>query len=363
MKSLKTLLWIAILGSWLTSCGSSSEKQSPEQNNLPAVKVKVQKAGLSEGTQQHAFTGKVVADDFAQLSTRVMGQITYLAVKEGDAVSAGQVLVQIKSADIQATISRVEAGIREAEAGLKNIKINYDRIKNLYEKKSATRKELDDITAQYEMGKAQVEAARQARLEAQEMLSYAVITAPFSGSVIKKYASKGSLASPGQPILEIEGRGNLKVVAKVPESEINLFKIGDEVNLHVEAVQEKSIKGRVSQINQSAGQTQGQFEVNIQIQATPEANKALKSGMFAQVILQKGKSEGLTIAENLLVQRGQLTGLFTVNQQQQAMLRWIRTGRNIGGQVEVLSGLAPGEVYITQYEGKLTDGQKVQVAP
>lgn len=360
MKSLKTLIWITILGSWMVSCGSADSEQATQKDNRPAVKVKVQKAGLSEGTQQHAFTGKVVADDFAQLSTRVMGEITYLAVKEGDAVGAGQVLARIKSADIQATISRVEAGIREAEAGLKNIKINYDRIKNLYDKQSATRKELDDITAQYEMGKARVEAAQQARVEAQEMLSYAVITAPFSGSVVKKYASKGSLASPGQPILEIEGGGNLKVIAKVPESDINLFKIGDEVSLQIEASQEKNIKGRVSQVNQSAGQTQGQFEVNIQIQGDV---KALKSGMFAQVILQKGKSEGLSIAENLLIHRGQLTGLFTVNQQQQAMLRWIRTGRNIGGQVEVLSGLAPGETYITQYEGKLTDGQKVHVAP
>jgi hypothetical protein len=153
----------------------------------------------------------------------------------------------------------------------------------------------------------------------------------------------------------------LKVVAKVPESEINLFKIGDEVILQVEAANQAAIKGRVSQVNQSAGQTQGQFEVNIQIQASPEIIKALKSGMFAQVILEKGKSEDLSITENLLVHRGQLTGLFTVNQQQQAMLRWIRTGRNVGGQVEVLSGLAPGETYITQYEGKLTDGQKVIV--
>lgn len=361
MKSLRTLVWITMLGSWMASCGSADQEQATQKDNRPAIKVKVQKAGLSEGTQQHAFTGKIVADDFAQLSTRVMGQITYLAVKEGDAVSAGQVLARIKSADIQATISRVEAGIREAEAGLKNIKINFDRIQNLYDKQSATRKELDDITAQYEMAKARVEAVRQARVEAQEMLAYAVVTAPFNGSVVKKYASKGSLASPGQPILEIEGGGNLKVVAKVPESEINLFKIGDEVILQVEAANQAAIKGRVSQVNQSAGQTQGQFEVNIQIQASPEIIKALKSGMFAQVILEKGKSEDLSITENLLVHRGQLTGLFTVNQQQQAMLRWIRTGRNVGGQVEVLSGLAPGETYITQYEGKLTDGQKVIV--
>ncbi len=360
MKTIKFLYLLPLMALWLASCGGTKEEKNTTEQ-LPAAKVKVQKAGLSEGTQQYQFTGSVAADDFAQLSTRVMGQITYLAVEEGDAVRAGQVLVQIKSADIQATISRVEAGIREAEAALKNVEINYSRIKNLYEKQSATRREYDDMSMQLEMTKARVEAARQARAEAQEMLSYAAITAPFSGSVVKKYANKGSLASPGQPILEIEGSGVFKVIAKVPESEINLFQVGDEVQLNIEALANKDLKGKVSQINRSAGQTQGLFEVNIQIQTNADILKKLKSGMFAQVVLSKGKSEGLSVPENLLVERGQLKGLFTVNQQQQAMLRWVRTGRTTGGQVEILSGLSTGETYITQYEGKLVDGQKVTV--
>lgn len=361
MKSLKSIFWTMALAALLVACGANHEEKFSDRDKLPVANVKVQKAGLSEGTQQYQFTGRVEADDFAQLSTRVMGQITYLAVEEGDPVGAGQVLVQIKSADIQATVSRIEANIREAEAARRNVEINHNRIKTLYDKQSATRKELDDISTQLEMTQAQVDAARQARTEAQEMLGYAAITAPFSGTVVKKYASRGSLANPGQPILEIEGTGNFKVVAKVPESEINLFQIGDEINLFIEALGKNPLKGKVSQINRSAGQTQGQFEVNIQIQADAQALKTLKSGMFAQVTLSKGKSEGLTVAETLLVQRGQLTGLFTVNQQQQAMLRWVRTGRNVGGQVEILSGLTPGETYITQYEGKLVDGQKVKV--
>lgn len=361
MKFFQFFLWTLISGVLLASCGGSHKEKASDRDQLPVAKVKVQKAGLVSDAQQFQFTGRVEADDFAQLSTRVMGQITYLNVEEGDPVSAGQVLVQIKSADIQATVSRVEAGIREAEAALKNVEINYNRIKNLFEKQSATRKEFDDMTAQLEMSRARVDAARQARVEAQEMLSYAAVTAPFSGSVVKKYASKGSLANPGQPILEIEGAGNFKVVAKVPETEIGFFQAGDEVQLNIEALGEKPLKGKVSQINRSAGQTQGQFEVNIQILADASQIETIKSGMFAQVTLSKGKSEGLSVAENILVQRGQLTGLFTVNQQEQAMLRWVRTGRNVGGQVEILSGLAPGETYITQYEGKLVDGQKVQI--
>lgn len=360
MKTIKFLYLLPLLSLLVAACGGTKEEKNTTEQ-APTAKVKVQKAGLSEGKQQYQFTGSVSADDFAQLSTRVMGQITYLAVEEGDAVSAGQVLVQIKSADIQATVSRVEAGIREAEAALKNVEINYNRIKNLYEKQSATRREFDDISTQLEMAKARLDAARQARIEAQEMLGYAAITAPFSGTVVKKYASKGSLASPGQPILEIEGSGVFKVIAKVPESEINLFQLDDEVQLNIEALSKEKISGKVSQINRSAGQTQGLFEVNIQIQTNAEMLKKLKSGMFAQVVLYKGKSEGLTIPENLLVERGQLKGLFTVNQQQQAMLRWVRTGRTTGGQVEILSGLSTGETYITQYEGKLVDGQKVTI--
>ena len=361
MKLLKYFILVWITTSLLVSCGSNDTNSKVDQSKLPILNVKVQKAGLGLGDQLYSFTGKLEANNFAQLSTRVMGQIISLDVEEGDQVYAGQTLVQIKSADIQATVSRVDAGIKEAQAALKNVEINYQRIKTLYEKESATRKEFDDITAQYEMAKARLEAARLSKIEAEEMLNYALITAPFDGYVVKKYSSRGSLANPGQPILEIEGAKQFKVIAKVPESEINLFQTNDEVMVNIDAIKDQSFTGKVNLINRSSNLNQGQFEISVLLNDQEDALDKIKSGMFAKVLLSKGKSKALTISKKHLIERGQLTGLFTINKQNQAMLRWVRTGKETGEEVEILSGLAPGEVYITAYKGKLMDGQPVKI--
>lgn len=358
--NLKNVIITLVALAFLPACGGNDQDATNKIEKLPEISVKVAEVGLSETAKTHQFTGRIASEDLAQLSTRVMGQITYLKVEEGDQVAAGQVLARIKSADIQAQVSQVEARIREAEAALKNVKINYNRIKILYDKKSATRKEFDDISTQYEMAKAQVEAARQMRAQAQEALGYAVVTAPFSGVVSKKFASEGGIANPGMPLLAIESSGQYKVLAKVSESEINLFQNGQKVKVNIEAIGQE-IDGTVNRVNTSGSYTQSQFEVSIALQLTAEQAQALKSGMFATVTLESGEQKGIAIAQNALVKRGQLTGLYTVNQQGEAMLRWIKTGKQMGEKVEVLSGLNKGESVITEYKGRLQDGQKVKV--
>ena len=88
---------------------------------------------------------------------------------------------------------------------------------------------------------------------------------------------------------------------------------------------------------------------------------AIKSGMYARVVLTHGQRSMIAVPEDALIRRGQLTGLYTVSSRDQALLRWVRTGKRFGDQVEILSGLTEGEAYITGYEGRLADGQPIRV--
>src|SRR5690606_22340976 len=128
-------------------------------------------------------SGKIEAENGANVSTRMMGYVTSLKVKTGQRVIEGQLLATINSADIQAKKAQVEAGILQATAAYNNAKKDFDRFVTLFNQRSVSQKEMDDMTTRFEMAKAGLEAARQMKNEVMAQFSYTNITAPFSGTV------------------------------------------------------------------------------------------------------------------------------------------------------------------------------------
>lgn len=352
--------YLIILSLWgiLAACGGGSHEAHPENN--AKVKVKISTVQLQSIGKQYVFTGAVQAYQQANISSRLSGKIVFLNVQEGEKVAQGQVLAQISASDIQAASGQIDAKLKEANAALQNAVVNQKRVQNLFDKNSATRKELDDINTQVAIVQAQIEAANQAKNEVQSNLGYATLTAPFTGYITRKMAEQGSLASPGVPILMMESANKYKVLANVPENEINLMQVGNVVSIEIEALNKK-LNGKIEQINPQGGFNRAQFEVSIYLEADANLMNEIKSGMFARVLMEKGQNQNLMIPEKLVIRRGQLTGIYTVNQQQEVMLRWIRLGRKTGENVEVISGLKAGEKLITSFEGKIIDGAKAEI--
>lgn len=85
------------------------------------------------------------------------------------------------------------------------------------------------------------------------------------------------------------------------------------------------------------------------------------SGMFARLVVNGALTDRLMVPRETLLRRGQLEGLFVVGEDGRARLRWVRIGRAIGGWVEVLAGLDPGETVVTECDSRLKDGQRVEV--
>ena len=347
----------------LNACSSEESKMSIDNEKPIFVKT----SAITTGASSNGFTvtGQIEAAHTTNVSTRIMGYITKVYVKAGDKVKAGQLLFTVNSNDIQAKQSQVDAMLKQAEAAFHVAQKDFDRYSALYKQNSASAKELEQITMQYQSAKAGIEAAKGMQHEVKSQLTYANVVAPFSGVVTQKLADEGSLASPGMPILTIEQGGSLQVSAMVPETEIASLKVGDVANVDVDAANIQ-FQSKLIQINPSSQFTGGQYIIKLSI-PTSDANK-LMAGMYAQIkIKTKGtnvKADTTSIVmvpTTALVYRDQLVGIYTISAQNTAILRWLRIGKTEGDKVEVLSGLAKNEVYIIKAEGNLYNGVKVSV--
>lgn len=200
MKNTKYIL-AATLGATmlLASCGSEDKK--PVADNSPAVKVVVQTVSEDNDNGFLTASGKVEAAKSADISTRMMGYVDKIYVKVGDKVRKGQLLLSVNNADVSAKLAQVNAGIAEAEAAFANAEKDYNRFTALFNENSASQKELDDITANYNMAKARLESARQMKNEVNAQMGYANIRAPFNGVVTNKFISAGDMGQPGHALV------------------------------------------------------------------------------------------------------------------------------------------------------------------
>lgn len=347
----------------LASCGNDDKVATATQ---PATVNVVLATPSTDGTTSISASGQVEASQTAAISTRVMGTINTLTVKVGDRVSQGQVLATISDDDIKAKGAQTDAMIAEAEAHFAAAQKDYTRFTNLYKQESATAKELEMVTLQYNAAKAKVDAARQMKNEVNAMASYATLRAPFSGIVTQKLAEVGNIANPGMPILMIENSGVKQISASVAESDISKIKLGETATVLIKSTG-KTFEGKVVQINPSSQFTGAQYIIKVSIPASEQQNAM--PGMYVNLSLAPGvaattsdnNTDEVLIPAVSIVYRDELTGVYTLGNENTALLRWVRLGRTHGDKVEVLSGLGKDESFILSADGKLTNGIKVNV--
>jgi RND family efflux transporter MFP subunit len=357
MKNIYTILTLSIT-LVLASCGNSEKNLVVD--NAPTIAVKVNQVEANGSNPFLSVSGKIQASNSADLSTRMMGYVNKVHVKVGDKVRQGQLLMSINNSDLQAKSAQINAGITEATVAFNNAKKDYDRFLNLFADNSASQKELDDMTANFEMAKARLESAKQMKNEINAQFAYSNIKAPFGGTVTRTNIEVGDMANPGMPLLSLETPGDFEVMAMVPETEISKIQKGTTVDVLVKSINQ-NLKGKVTEVSMSAKNTGGQYLVKIDLEKT-DAN--ILSGMFTTVqfpVERTSKSELVLIPTEAIITNGQLSGVYTVSQSNTAMLRWLRLGRTFGNQVEVLSGLNTDEAYIVSAEGKLYNGAKISI--
>lgn len=357
-------IYLPLISMALMVLVSCNQEKKEAQNNEPAIAVKLSTSNATNSNNLVSVSGKIEAENSANLSTRMMGYVTKIHVKVGQKVSSGQLLVSINNSDLQAKKAQVEAGILQQTAAYNNAKKDYDRFVALFKQQSASQKELDDITSRYEMAKAGLEGAQQMKNEVMAQFSYANITAPFSGVVTNTFVKEGDMANPGMPLVSVEGLSQLQVTAMVSENEIANIKNGMPAKVLVKSINE-TLSGKVSEVSVSAKNTGGQYLVKINLEKT---KARIMAGMFVNVQFaianstsNQSKSDKILVQKSALVSQGQLTGVYTIGAENTAILRWLRVGKTFGNDVEVLSGLNATEQYIISADGKLYNGAKIVI--
>jgi len=343
-----TTLLLSLL---LAGCSDSAKTEVKEQ----ALKITTTKVNSLKPDQLFSASGTIEAVKSANIGTRLMGYVANVNVKIGDKVKKGDLLLSINSADLKAKKGQIKAQIIRAQSYFTNAKKDYERFTQLFKENSASQKELDNITTNYEQAKAGLEAAMQMQKEIDANLAYADIKAPFDGVITGKMIDNGDLANPGMPLLSIENTHNYLVKTFVNENQIDKIHKGDVVNLKVKS-NNQILKGVISEISISSKNSGGLYEVKININNPIN----IYSGMFVSVdFLGSSDANTITIPKSALIHKGQLSGVYTVSLQHTAILRWLRLGKTYGNAIEILSGLNKNENIITSANGKLYNGANV----
>lgn len=348
-------LFILILSfGLLLSCGNNAKKIEV----TPVINVSVYQVEKTNSNTLFEASGTVEADKNATISTRLMGEVLKVYVKIGDKVRQGDLLLSINSADLKAKKAQVNAQISQANSAFINAKKDYDRFTQLFKEKSASQKELDNITTNFEQAKAGLEASKQMQNEVLANLAYANIIAPFDGIITGKFINNGNLANPGMPLLSLENNDNYIVRTYVNESQIGQIKNGEKVTVIIKSSDEQ-LTGIISEISISSTDSGGLYLVKIAL-TNPEK---VYSGMFASIAFSNSEvsTSTLFIPKSALIYQGQLIGVYTVSLQNTALLRWLRTGKIEENRVEILSGLNSGEKIITQADGTLYNGASIKI--
>jgi RND family efflux transporter MFP subunit len=359
MKShLQSKIFIALsaLAILVASCGKKESKHTAVQQERVAAKITVAK--LKEYPVTHSFSGKLEADKQSNLSTRIMGQISKIYVKPGQKVNKGALLIQIRNQDILAKKAQVGASKVEATTAFESAEKDLKRFEALHASKSASDKEMDDIRTHYRMAKARLSAVEQMEKEVDENMRYASIRAPYSGVITSKFAQEGDMANPGMPLLSMESKSQWKVIARIPEADIAKVNLNDKLKVHFKAI-EKTFDGQVIEINPSTTNTGNQYEAKVLVTIPDGCTAKLYSGMYADVLFEHGTQELILVPRKSLIHRGQLVGLYAVSQSGNALLRWVKTGKTNGDNIEILSGLNNGEKYVESSDSRLFDGALV----
>ncbi len=363
-----TAIILTALTATLVGCSNEHETVNAAPETVSNVSViSAQAATVPDMVEA---VGTLRAAETSQLAAQMMGNIVEIRVREGDRVQRGQVLAVIDDAQPRAALDRATAAdlaaqqeITASESDFALADATFRRYQTLLDKKSVSPQEFDEVKARYQgaqarremvrAGQAQAKAALQ---QARTALAYTHIVAPFDALVTEKKADVGTLASPGMPIFTVEDLRRYRLEATVNETDLHYVRQGQRVPVSVDALGDRQLNGKLVEIVPAADPASRSFLVKVELPSDP----ALRSGLFGRARFTRGERAALLIPRDAVVERGQLQGIYVLDQNRIAGLRYITLGKPEAGQVEVLAGLQAGEMLVANPDGRELSGKKIE---
>jgi membrane fusion protein (multidrug efflux system) len=311
---------------------------------VPAVKVITLTLEPRRLVDKINLPAQVEPYDEVWVKAEVSGQVVEVLVKEGQRVKRGQALVQLDNRDYRSRLAGIEANYKLA-------KLNYDRIEALVKKKITAPTKLDEIEAQLKDLGAQREEARLA-------LSRTRITSPLSSLLNRIEAKEGDYLAVGDPVAQILEIDQVKVTVGVPESDVAAIFDLEEADVIIEALGKRRVKGKRVFLSRQPGSLARLFDLELRV---PNPDGRILPGMFARVELVKQVFEqALAVPLYAVITQGDERFVF-VEEGGRAERRSVKLGVLVGWEVQISSGLKPGEKVIVVGHRLVDDGQPVEV--
>lgn len=302
--------------------------------------VAVESHGL---TATEEVVGTVRTRLHATVEAKVAGRIEALGVAPGQAVRQGQTLATLDARETQARLESARAVLEQSVRDL-------DRVGKLLKDGAATPSELEAVQSRHRVALASVS-------EMETMLGHARVVAPFEGVITRKAVDLGDLATPGRPLVEIEDPTHLRFEADVPESLIDHVQPGARLPVRI-ASRKDPVDGVVVEMAPVAESVSRTYLVKLDLPVLP----GLRSGQFGRVAVPTGQASVPHVPATAVFQRGQMECVIAAVDGR-AQLRLIRSGKRLGQDVEVVSGLEVGEKVVAADPDRLRDGQPLEVVP
>ena len=314
------------------------------------------------------LNGQIEAVNKSTLSAQTSGSIEELNYDVGDFVEKGKTIARIKSRTQRAGLTQAQASVGQAKASVgqaratykaalasaEEANANFKRIESIYNRKLVSRAEYDKAKSAMKTANAQVGAAKAAldaaktgvtaaaarKTQAGEQLGYTEVIAPFSGIVTERHVELGELVTAGKPIMTGISLNELRVTTEVPQGLIKGVRKYKQANVYILG-DEPAIPVKSLVFFPYADPLTNAFKVRAELES---GLNGIYPGAFVKVAFVVGKTTQLVIPETAVAYRGEVTGVYVVDEKGNPLLRQVRLGRKLGdGHIMVLAGLDDDE--------------------
>ena len=341
----------------------------------PAMSVRVVSATLVTGNDASAnlvASGYVVAQRKAEVASKATGRLEFLGFEEGDLVQAGQVIARLDNKDFMATLDLTKATLQQAEVDSLDKGRKYRRAQSLFKSGSITDAELESAEAAYRNASAMVEQAKANVRVAEVSLDNTYIRAPFDGTVLTKNADVGEIVAPFASsasskgsVVTLADMSSLEVEADVSESNLDRVRVGRPCEIILDAYPTVRYPGSVKKIVPTADRARATVLTRIAFsqldeRVLPEMSARVSFFVDSSDLRQSSGASMVTAPKDAVTSRGTDKVVFLVVGELVAMTT-VQTGKEIGSQIEITSGLQPGQKIVLSPPGKLETGQKITI--
>ncbi len=334
--------------------GCGPGETAPSAGAPPVVTQGVKLVDLDEKIEA---TGELRAQDEAEIAAEVAGRVTAVLLEEGEAVAAGQVVLEIDPERRELELADARAKLAEMRAALEEQRREHDRVRQLHDRGIASDARLDQTGTQLALERSRFAAAEARVGVAERALDDASLKAPFAGLIARRHVSRGEYVQVGQALFELVALDPIEAEFHVAERDSARVAEGQTVAVSVAPYPDELFRGQVTVISPTIDARTRTLRVKAEI---GNAEGRLRPGLFARVDLGVATREGVVmVPEEAVLQRADGEVVFRTGPEDRVERVVVTTGSHRDGLVEIAQGLRAGDVVVTRGQAGLVDGATV----